>query len=235
MERKIIKSEQKQAFKLLKNDKMFHKNKIKSQTLPTLFNIPSQNEIIYPTTLQMENKQLEQEKFFHRHLISKRNEKKLEKIKILKEKQAHYFEKEKNNSKNLLKHEIIEYIEPKVKRNVGYVNYMNKKKLNKYSTFSKDLKNNNNNIYNNNQGLTEEDLNKGMFNLINKGLIPKFADFTPAFNRNGNPLSVNKNDGGNISSLGGLGSNRQSSRTLREIEQASIIPSAKYSIKQVNS
>jgi len=35
-----------------------------------------------------------------------------------------------------------------------------------------------------------EDIDKGLLDMINKGLIPKCSDVTPAFNRDGNPFSI---------------------------------------------
>ena len=33
-------------------------------------------------------------------------------------------------------------------------------------------------------------MKKGLFDLINKGLIPKNSDVTPAFDRDGNPFTI---------------------------------------------
>lgn len=38
--------------------------------------------------------------------------------------------------------------------------------------------------------ISDEDINRGMFNLINKGVIPKDVDITPAFERGAPPLSL---------------------------------------------
>jgi IQ domain-containing protein H len=79
----------------------------------------------------------------------------------------------------------------KIKRNVGCVNYMDKSKLLKYA---------NSNRANYYQGvlydankrpiITQEEMNRGMLNMIYKGLVPKNADLTPAFNREGNPFTL---------------------------------------------
>ena len=38
--------------------------------------------------------------------------------------------------------------------------------------------------------IRNKDMQKGLFDMINKGLIPKNSDVTPAFNRDGNPFSI---------------------------------------------
>ena len=78
-------------------------------------------------------------------------------------------------------------------RNAGNSNFMNKQKLIKYSSISKDY---------NFQPITydemsrpiinETEINKGLLNMIYRGIIPKNSDLTPAFNKDGNPLSFNK-------------------------------------------
>ena len=35
-----------------------------------------------------------------------------------------------------------------------------------------------------------KEMKKGLFDMVNKGLVPKFADLTPAFDIEGNPLNV---------------------------------------------
>jgi len=36
--------------------------------------------------------------------------------------------------------------------------------------------------------ITEDDINKGMINLLNKGVIPKDVDLTPAFEKGAAPV-----------------------------------------------
>lgn len=36
--------------------------------------------------------------------------------------------------------------------------------------------------------ITEDDINKGMINLLNKGIIPKDVDLTPAFEKGAPPV-----------------------------------------------
>ena len=38
--------------------------------------------------------------------------------------------------------------------------------------------------------IRNKDIDRGLLDMINKGLIPKYSDVTPAFNRDGNPFSV---------------------------------------------
>ena len=42
--------------------------------------------------------------------------------------------------------------------------------------------------------IRNKDMQKGLFDMINKGLIPKNSDVTPAFNRDGNPFSITAKD-----------------------------------------
>ena len=41
--------------------------------------------------------------------------------------------------------------------------------------------------------ITKEEMDKGMLNMIYKGLIPKYADLTPGFHRDGNPMKTTSN------------------------------------------
>lgn len=38
--------------------------------------------------------------------------------------------------------------------------------------------------------ITEDDINKGMFTLVNKGIIPRDVDLTPAFEKGSAPVSI---------------------------------------------
>jgi len=38
--------------------------------------------------------------------------------------------------------------------------------------------------------INEEDINKGMYSLLNKGFIPKDVDLTPAFNKGAPPVNI---------------------------------------------
>ena len=38
--------------------------------------------------------------------------------------------------------------------------------------------------------ITNKDIIRGLFEMINKGLVPKYSDVTPAFNREGNPFTI---------------------------------------------
>jgi len=46
---------------------------------------------------------------------------------------------------------------------------------------------------NNRPKITKEEVDKGMLNMIYKGLIPKYADLTPGFHRGGNPIKTSTN------------------------------------------
>ena len=40
--------------------------------------------------------------------------------------------------------------------------------------------------------ITENDISDGMFSLLNRGIIPRDVDLTPAFERSGAPFSFNR-------------------------------------------
>ncbi len=40
--------------------------------------------------------------------------------------------------------------------------------------------------------ISEDDINKGMMSLLNKGIIPKDVDLTPAFEKGAPPVSLNQ-------------------------------------------
>lgn len=71
-------------------------------------------------------------------------------------------------------------------------NYMNKQKLLQYSSVNR--KYHNDILYDNMKQpiIKKDELEKGLLNMIYKGLIPKGADLTPAFESNGHPLQMNK-------------------------------------------
>lgn len=79
----------------------------------------------------------------------------------------------------------------KIKRNVGCVNFMDKSKLLKYANNNRPT-NFQGVVYDSNKRpiITQEEMDRGMLNMINKGLVPKNADLTPAFNREGNPFTL---------------------------------------------
>ena len=73
-------------------------------------------------------------------------------------------------------------------------NYMDPSKRIQYSAFNKLPKANIVLYDENNQPIIKkEELEKGLYNMINKGLIPKGADLSPAFENNGgNPMQINQ-------------------------------------------
>ena len=115
------------------------------------------------------------------------------------------FENNKNiNSENILKilnnsfdpyQNINPYTIYKIKNE-----YKNNKNLQNYFLSQKtyDIKNNNfNNYYNqihfdknNFPIIRNKEINKGINNMIDKGLIPKSSDLSPIFNKDGNPLNI---------------------------------------------
>lgn len=77
----------------------------------------------------------------------------------------------------------------KVKRSVGNMNYMDRKKIQRFAHDKKSFFNSVN--YDNYKDpiITPDELERGLLAMINRGVIPKQADLTPAFNRDGNPLT----------------------------------------------
>ena len=102
----------------------------------------------------------------------------------------------KKNQKNLLnKYGINSDFYDRIKVTNKRPNFMDPSKRIKYSVTSKKFLNNKI-LYDKNKQpiIQKEELNKGLLNMVYKGLIPKGADLSPAFNNNGgNPLQINNN------------------------------------------
>lgn len=77
-----------------------------------------------------------------------------------------------------------------LKRSAGNINFMDKKKIQKFAHDKKNLFVSVNYDKNNLPIITQEELNRGMLSMINRGIIPKQADLTPAFQREGHPMSL---------------------------------------------
>ena len=45
-------------------------------------------------------------------------------------------------------------------------------------------------MFNDPPPISEEDINKGMITLLNKGIVPKDVDLTPAFNKGAPPVNI---------------------------------------------
>ena len=78
---------------------------------------------------------------------------------------------------NSLKNEVRDF---KKKR---YLKYSNDKKNSQFyhtQLYDKSM----------NTIITNKDIKRGLFDMINKGLVPKYSDVTPAFNRDGNPFTI---------------------------------------------
>ena len=76
-------------------------------------------------------------------------------------------------------------LEIKRLKNKEYMKYNNEYRNQRY--YHRKLFDNNNNCI-----IKKEDMDKGLYDMISKGLIPKSADITPAMDIGGNPFSVRK-------------------------------------------
>ena len=99
----------------------------------------------------------------------------------------------KNTEKLLNKYGINSDFYDNIKVTCKRPNFMNPEKRFKYSVLNKHF-NSNAITYDKNKQpiIRKEELDKGLLNMVYKGLIPKGADLTPAFENDGNnPLQIN--------------------------------------------
>ena len=104
------------------------------------------------------------------------------------------FNKEKETKSLLNKYGINSDFYDNIKVTSRMPNYMDPSKRIQYSAFNKLPKANIVLYDENNQPIIKkEELEKGLYNMVNKGLIPKGADLSPAFENNGgNPMQINQ-------------------------------------------
>ena len=124
------------------------------------------------------------------------------------------FNREKKTKELLSKYGINSDFYDNIKVTSKMPNYMDPAKRLQYSVINKLPKANIVLYDENNQPIIKkEELDKGLYNMINKGLIPRGADLTPAFENNGgNPMQINmkikddltKRDKDEISSKGAM-------------------------------
>lgn len=101
------------------------------------------------------------------------------------------YEKKKRTAEALKNYGLItDRSEAKAKRSAGGGKFMDRSKLLQYSNLARNYYQGVLYDENNRPIVTREEVNKGMLNLIYKGLVPKTADLTPAFNKEGNPLNL---------------------------------------------
>ena len=117
----------------------------------------------------------------------------LGKIKIENMARVEAFNNCKHTKKLLNKYGINSDFYDNIKVTSKMPNYMDPSKRFQYSTVNKIPKANIVLYDQNNQPIIKkEELEKGLYNMINKGLIPKGADLSPAFENNGgNPMQIN--------------------------------------------
>ena len=103
------------------------------------------------------------------------------------------YNREKETKNLLNKYGINSDFYDNIKVTSKMPNYMDPQKRIQYSTMNKMPKANIVLYDENNQPIIKkEELDKGLYNMINKGLIPKGADLSPAFENNGgNPMQIN--------------------------------------------
>ena len=137
-------------------------------------------------------RELNQEKIDFINNMKKR--KPLGKIKLENMARVAAFNREKQTKTLLNKYGINSDFYDNIKVTSRMPNYMDPSKRIQYSAFNKLPKANIVLYDENNQPIIKkEELEKGLYNMINKGLIPKGADLSPAFENNGgNPMQINQ-------------------------------------------
>ena len=137
-------------------------------------------------------REINQEKINFINSMKKR--KPLGKIKLENMARVAAFNKEKETKSLLNKYGINSDFYDNIKVTSRMPNYMDPSKRIQYSAFNKLPKANIVLYDENNQPIIKkEELEKGLYNMINKGLIPKGADLSPAFENNGgNPMQINQ-------------------------------------------
>ena len=136
-------------------------------------------------------REINQEKLDFINNMKKR--KPLGKIKLENMARVAAFNKEKQTKNLLNKYGINSDFYDNIKVTSRMPNYMDPSKRIQYSAYNKLPKANIVLYDENNQPIIKkEELEKGLYNMINKGLIPKGADLSPAFENNGgNPMQIN--------------------------------------------
>ena len=199
--------------KLLVSNYLKQKNSYQPQykpTRPTLPNIKSNNtsqhkllgdEAVYTalryvkqsTLDKMNNPKRIEENEEKRQYISNMHQRRIKHTQnaYQREMRTAKFLHNKNTNKLLSKYNINSNLYDYIKVTVPRPNFMNSEKRLKYSVLNRKF-NNNEILYDENKQpiIKKEELDKGLLNMIYKGLIPKGADLTPALS-NANPLQIN--------------------------------------------
>ena len=141
--------------------------------------------------IHKKKREINQEKINFINNMKKR--KPIGKIKLENMARVAQFNKEKETKNLLNKYGINSDFYDNIKVTSRMPNYMDPSKRIQYSAFNKIPKANIVLYDENNQPIIKkEELEKGLYNMVNKGLIPKGADLSPAFENNGgNPMQIN--------------------------------------------
>ena len=135
-------------------------------------------------------REINQEKLEYINNMKKR--KPIGKIKMENMARVAAFNREKQTKNLLNKYGINSDFYDNIKVTSKMPNYMDPSKRIQYSVINKVPKANIVLYDEHNQPIIKkEELDKGLYNMINKGLIPRGADLSPAFDNGGNPMQIN--------------------------------------------
>jgi hypothetical protein len=157
---------------------------------------------------------INQKVYYKQKLITRRPEDPLTQI-------FRYRKQEFNKKKNFLK--LIQKYRLSDGRDFKTTRHAGSKKVDisvwqKYCTYNKKYRQDIVFDEDNKPLISQFDLDKGLLNLIYKGLVPKDADLSPAFNRETHPLQVNVNDIKEIYKSGIMKKELEISNLLKNID-----------------
>ena len=171
------------------------------QPLPKILNYTPEDEVY--TTLRYakqstldrlkehrNKREINEEKM--QYIANMKKRRKKGRIEMQNELRVGQYNEKKNTQRLLSKYNINSDFFDSLKVTHKRPNFMDTEKRLKYSVLSKKF-NSNEILYDKNKQpiIRKEELDKGLLNMIYKGLIPKGADLSPALETNGNPLQIN--------------------------------------------